>query len=114
MKEIPYVGNALYYLLKIIDFKYDSNTDEFIQSKNKNICKIVLCDPNDEIIPNSASLKVGISKYIIKKYCEEQKIKIRENILEIFLESKDDLVSKFIEALIYMCSIKKKIWWKFF
>ena len=108
LKEIPYVGNALYYLLKIIDFKYDSNTDEFIQSKNKNICKIVLCDPNDEIIPNSASLKVGISKYIIKKYCEEQKIKIRENILEIFLESKDDLVSKFIEALIYMCSIKKK------
>ena len=108
LKEMPYVGNVLYYLLKIIDFKYDSNTDEFAHSKNKNICKVVLCDPNDEIIPNSASLKVGISKYIIKKYCEEQKIKIRENILEIFLESKDDLNSKFIEALIYMGSILKK------
>ena len=108
LKEMPYVGNVLYYLLKINDFKYDSNTDEFAHSKNKNICKVVLCDPNDEIIPNSASLKVGISKYIIKKYCEEQKIKIRENILEIFLESKDDLNSKFIEALIYIGSILKK------
>ena len=108
LKEIPYIGRMLYYLLKIVDFKYDSNINDFVQSKNKNICKVVLCDPNDEIIPNSASIKVGISKYIIKKYCEEQKIKIRENILEIFFESKDDLITKFFEALIYMSSILKK------
>ena len=108
LKEIPFIGRMLYYLLKIVDFKYDSNINDFVQSKNKNICKVVLCDPNDEIIPNSASIKVGISKYIIKKYCEEQKIKIRENILEIFFESKDDLITKFFEALIYMSSILKK------
>ena len=108
VKEISFFGNALYYLLKIIDFKYDSNAEEFAQSKNKNICKVILCDPNDEIIPNSASLKTGVSKYIIKKYCEEQKIKIRENILEIFLESKDNLNIKFMETLIYLISLLKK------
>ena len=73
-----------------------------MNSKNKNICKIVLCDPDDEIIPNSASLKAGISKYIIKNYCAEHKLKIKENILELFLDSKDNLENKFIEALFHI------------
>ena len=65
VKNIPYVGWLLFYLVKILNFKYDYNINQFIESKNNNICKVVLCDPDDEIIPNSASLKSGISKYIL-------------------------------------------------
>ena len=108
VKDISYIGVVLYYLLKILNFKYDYNISEYMNSKNKNICKVVLCDPEDEIIPNCASLKSGISTYIIKKYCEERKIKTRENILEIFLESRDNLSDKFIEALLYISSILKR------
>ena len=108
VKDLPYIGGVLYYLLKILNFKYDYNVNEFMNSKNKNVCKIILCDPEDEIIPNCASLKSGISKYIIKTYCEERKIKIRENILEIFLESKDNLSDKFIEAFLFISSILKR------
>ena len=106
LRDIYFFGGILYFLYKIINFKYDYNVSEFIKSKNNNICKIVLCDPEDEIIPDSASLKVGISKYIIKKYCEEQKNKIREDILDLFLE--DSLKSKFIDALFCLIEILKK------
>ena len=105
VRDIPYIGIFLYYLVNILNFKYDYNVDEFINSKNKKICKIILCDPKDEIIPNNASLKSGISKYIIKQYCEENKIKKKENILELFLETKDNLKNKFIEALININSL---------
>ena len=108
VRDIPYIGRFLYYLVKILNFKYDYNINQFINSKNKNICKIVLCDPDDEIIPNSASLKAGISKYIIKNYCKENKLKIKDNILEIFFDSKDNLTNKFINALFNMSSIMKK------
>ena len=106
LRDIYFFGGILYFLYKIINFKYDYNVSEFIKSKNNNICKIVLCDPEDEIIPDSASLKVGISKYIIKKYCEEQKNKIKEDILDLFLE--DSLKSKFIDALFCLIGILKK------
>ena len=108
VKNIPYVGWLLFYLVKILNFKYDYNINQFIESKNNNICKVVLCDPDDEIIPNSASLKSGISKYIIKKYCEEHKMKIKENVLDLFLETKEDLRNKFIEALLNISSILQK------
>ena len=108
VKDIPYVGWFLNYLVKVLNFKYDYNINEFMNSKNKNICKIVLCDPDDEIIPNSASLKAGISKYIIKNYCAKHKLKIKENILELFLGSKDNLENKFIEALFNISSILKR------
>ena len=105
VKDIPYIGIFLYYLIKFLNFKYDYNINEFMNPENKKICKIVLCDPNDEIIPNNASLKSGISKYIIKKYCEENKLKTKENILELFLETENNLKNKFIEALININSI---------
>ena len=108
VKDIPYIGWFLNYLVKVLNFKYDYNINEFMNSKNKNICKIVLCDPDDEIIPNSASLKAGISKYIIKNYCAKHKLKIKENILELFLGSKDNLENKFIEALFNISSILKR------
>ena len=108
VKDIPYIGRFLNYLVKVLNFKYDYNINEFMNSKNKNICKIVLCDPEDEIIPNSASLKAGISKYIIKNYCEKHKLKIKENILEFFLDSKDNLTNNFIEALLNMNSILQR------
>ena len=107
-KNIPYIGRILYYLANFLNFKYDYNINDFINTKNKHICKIVLCDPNDDIIPNCSSLKSGISKYIIKKYCFENKLKEKENILDIFLDSKGDLKSKFIEALLYISSLLLK------
>ena len=107
-RDIPYIGRVLYYLVKILNFKYDYNINEFINSKNKNICKIVLCDPDDEIVPNSASLKTGISKYIIKKHCEENRLKKKENILELFLDSKKNLSNKFFESLFNLRSLLKR------
>jgi len=104
-------GEFLYFLSKILNFKYDYNVSEYIKSKNKNICKIILCDPQDEVIPNSASLKSGISKYIIKSYCIENKLKITENILELLLNSKNKTNQKikFIESLLFIMEIRKKI-----
>ena len=107
VKDIPYIGWFLNYLVKVLNFKYDYNINEFMNSKNKNICKIVLCDPDDEIIPNSASLKSGISKYIIKEYCIENSLKKTENILDLFLNIENNINQKndFIKSLIYIMDI---------
>ena len=103
-------GEFLYFLSKILHFKYDYNVSEYIKSKNKNICKIILCDPEDEVIPNSASLKSGISKYIIKSYCIEHKLMITENILDLLLnsENKTNQKIKFIKSLLHIIEIRKK------
>ena len=106
-RDINIFGELLYYLSKMLYFKYDNNVTEFIKSKNKNICKVILCDPEDEIIPNSASLKTGISKYIIKEYCIENNLKITENILDLFLNIENSINQKndFIKSLIYIMDI---------
>ena len=106
-RTISTFGEILYYLEKILYFRYDYNINEFMNTKNKNICKIVLCDPADEIIPNYASLKSGISTYIIKKYCKENNIKQTENILDIFLDIENDTEqkTKFINSLLYIMDI---------
>ena len=106
-RDINIFGELLYYLTKMLYFKYDNNVTEFMKSKNKNISKVVLCDPEDEIIPNSASLKSGISKYIIKEYCIENNLKITENILDLFLNIENNINQKndFIKSLIYIMDI---------
>lgn len=106
-RDISVFGEFLYYLSKMLCFKYDYNASEFIKSKNKNIRKIVLCDPDDEVIPNSASLKSGISKYIIKSYCIENNLRKTENILDLFLnvENNSNQKNKFIESLLYIMNI---------
>jgi len=102
-------GEFLNFLSKILFFKYDYNVSEYIKSKNKNICKIILCDPNDEVIPNIASLKSGISKYIIKSYCLENKLMETENILDLILnsKSKENQKIKFLESLLYIMKIRQ-------
>ena len=106
-RDINIFGEFLYYLSKILYFKYDNNVTEFMKSKNIKICKVVLCDPEDEIIPNSASLKSGISKYIIKEYCIENSLKITENILDLFLNIENNINQKndFIKSLLYIMDI---------
>jgi len=106
-KAFPFIGKILYYLSKIVCFKYDDNISEFINTKNKNILKIVLCDPDDEIIPDTASIKSGISKYIIKEYCKENNIKRTENILDLFLNIENNInqKNKFIESLLFILNI---------
>ena len=106
-RDINIFGEFLYYLSKILYFKYDNNVTEFMKSKNIKICKVVLCDPEDEIIPNSASLKSGISKYIIKEFCIENSLKITENILDLFLNIENNINQKndFIKSLLYIMDI---------
>ena len=106
-RTISIFGEVLYYLEKMLYFRYDYNINEFMNTKNKNICKIVLCDPGDEIIPNYASLKSGISTYIIKKYCIKNNIKQTENILDIFLDMENDIEqkNKFINSLLNIMDI---------
>ena len=100
-------GEILYYLQKLLHFKYEYNVSEFMNSKNKKIYKIVLSDPDDEIIPNYASIKSGISEYIIRQYCIENKLKKTEDILELFLniENNSNQKKKFIDSLLYITDI---------
>lgn len=107
IRDISFIGEFLYYLEKLLFFKYEYNVTEFMNSKNKNIYKIVLCDPDDDIIPNTASLKSGISEYIIKKYCLENNLKKTDNILELFLDIENNTSQNkcFIESLLYIMDI---------
>ena len=106
-RNISTFGGILYYLANILNFKYDYNVSEFIHSKNKNICKIVLCDPDDDIIPNCGSLKCGISKSIIKTYCKENNLKQTENIIDLFLniQNHSKQADQFIKSILYIMDI---------
>ena len=94
-KNIPFLGNLLFYLCKSFMYKYDYTVEDYINTKNKNCNKIILCDPLDKIIPNNAQIKSGISRFIIKQFDSE-------NILDLFLKEKK---TNFIENIIYLMSI---------
>ena len=94
-KTIPFFGNFLFYLAKSFMYKDDYTVEDYINTKNKKCNKIILCDPLDQIIPNNAQIKSGVSRFIIKRFNYE-------NILDLFLKEKK---ANFIENIIYLMSI---------
>ena len=89
------LGAFLKYLCKLFLLDKVKNEQNYLFTKNNNCCKIVLCDPNDEVVENNGSVKSCISRYIIKNFIENNKT---ENILDVLLDKQEK--NKFIEALL--------------
>ena len=88
-------GRILKFLCKIFLLDKVKNEQNYLFTKKSNCCKVILCDPNDEVVENNGSVKSCISKYIIKNCIVNNK---NENILDILFEKKE--LNKFIEALL--------------
>jgi hypothetical protein len=87
------LGTLLKFFCKFFLVDSDSdNINNYIFTKNENCIKIILCDPNDNVVLNNGSLKSGISRFLLK-----QAIK-KENILDFFLNGSEKYV--FIKALV--------------
>ena len=88
-------GRIAKFLCKFILLDKLDNELNYLFTKNIKCCKIILCDPSDEVVQNNGSVKSSISKYIIKNCIKDNKY---ENILDLILEKKDN--NKFINALL--------------
>lgn len=89
------LGTFIKYLYKFVLLDRFYNEENYLFTKNAKCCKIILCDPLDEVVDNNGSVKSSISKYIIRNCIVNQK---KENILEIFFEKEQ--INKFIESLL--------------
>ena len=88
----------IYYLYKLLMVNSSYIVESYLKCFNNKCYKIILCDPNDEVILNNGSLKSGISRYIIKKYID---VNHKEsNILKILLTKEE--YKLFIQSLIYI------------
>ena len=104
VKQIPktfYCGSFLSKCYNLLCMGNSYTVGNYLNCYNKNCFKIILCDPNDSIVRNNASIKSEISKYILRNYSEENKNLNNKNIssLDIILEKKK---IEFIDALIYL------------
>ena len=88
-------GRIIKFLCKFILLDKVYNEQNYLFTKNINCCKIILCDPSDEVVDNNGSVKSSISKYIIKNYIKNNK---NENILNFFFDKKEN--NEFIEVLL--------------
>lgn len=88
-------GSIIKYLCKFFLLDKFNNEINYLYTKNMKCCKIILCDPCDEVVENNGSVKSSISKYIIRNCIQNNK---NENILEFLFEKNEK--NKFIEALL--------------
>ena len=103
ISESFFFGSIIKYLCKFILLDRFNNEQNYLFTKNKNCCKIILCDPSDEIVPNSGSVKSYVSKYIIKNCIKNSK---NENILDFIFDSNEK--NKFINALLSIMDFQEK------
>ena len=110
-----YFGQILNILIKLLFIGNTNNIDNFISFNEKNINSVIIYSPLDNIILNDASVKSGISRYMIKKYIiyknspNSNIIKGKENILDIVFEKneKERFLHDFLELLnIYYSQIE--------
>jgi len=88
-------GGIMKYLCKFFLLDKVNNEQNYLFTKNIKCCKIILCDPCDEVVVNNGSVKSSISKYIIKNCIKNNK---NENILEFIFERKEK--NNFINSLL--------------
>ena len=92
------IGGFLSFLCKFVIFG-DKNLDNYLNTLNERCCKIIMCDPEDCVIPNGGSIKSCVSEYAVKNFLSNNK-KNKKYILDlIFLpDEKND----FINSLIFL------------
>ena len=97
-------GVVLYLLFKMICVRSDRTMKEFFKAKCP---KIVLCSPSDNLIMSNATIKTGISRYIMKNCIEGSNT---ESALE-FLIGKNDVkifIDNIIRVLLYVKEVQEK------
>ena len=102
-----YCGQILSFLLKYLFIGNTDNIDNFFSFELDNAYKIILYSPLDNMILNDASVKSGISRYILKNYIIYNNkesmniIKNKENILDIVFEKneKERFLNDFLELV---------------
>ena len=113
INQIPktfYCGSLLTKCYNLLCMGNSYTVNNYLNCYNKNCYKIILCDPNDLIVRNNASIKSEISKFILRSYSEENKnlnevnkksnyFNKNKSVLDIILEKKK---IEFIDALIYL------------
>ena len=88
-------GGIMKYCCKFFLLDRINNEQNYLLTKNIKCCKIILCDPCDEVVDNNGSVKSSISKYIIKNCITNNKC---ENILEFIFKRKEK--NNFINSLL--------------
>ena len=86
------LGGLLKFFCKFFWIDRFDNINDYLFTKNPKCIKVILCDPNDEVVLNNGSLKSGISRYILSKYNK------KENALDIILNSYEK--NSFINSLL--------------
>ena len=102
-----YFGQILNILIRLLFIGNTNNIDNFISFNENHINSVIIYSPLDNIILNDASVKSGISRYMIKKYIiyknsqNSNIIKGKENILDIVFErnEKERFLHDFLELL---------------
>jgi hypothetical protein len=103
ISESFFFGKIIKYLCKFILIDRYNNELNYLFTKNSDCCKIILCDPSDEVVANIGSVKSSISKYIIKNCIQKSKY---ENILDLIFNSNEK--NKFINALLNIMDFLEK------
>ena len=87
-----------------------NNEKNYLFTKNIKCCKIILCDPCDEVVVNNGSVKSSISKYIIKTSITNNKY---ENFLDyIFRKEKSNFINSLLNIINFLdnnCLIKENV-----
>ena len=99
-------GGILSFLLKCLFIGKTNNLENFDDINLKNTYKIIFFSPKDALILNDASVKSGISRYIIKNFIiyrnnENRIIKDKENILDIVFDKteKERFLNIFLQMI---------------
>ena len=97
-------GLILLLLFKMICVRSDRTMKEFFKAKCP---KIVLCSPSDSLIMSNATIKTGISRYVMKNCIEGS---TTESALE-FLIGKNDMkifIDNIFRVLVYVKNVQRK------
>ena len=101
-----YFGRILKFLLKNMFIGDTDNIQNFCDFNSYKTYKIIIYSPVDSLIYNDASIKSGISRYIIKNYIVYKNsenmnnvMKDKENLLDIVFNKyeKESFMDKFLE-----------------
>ena len=103
-------GEIMKYCCKFFLLDRVSNEQNYLFTKNIKCCKIILCDPCDEVVVNNGSVKSSISKYIINNCITDNKY---ENILEFILKKeKNNFINSLLNIMNFLdnnCHLKENV-----
>ena len=100
-------GSILNFLVKCLCIGNTDNINNYFNENLKDTYKIIIYSPIDTLILNDASVKSGISRYILKNYIIYKQrennniIRNKENILDIVFSNneKEIFLNEFLELM---------------